>query len=234
MRPHKTIQLLQQKLHLALRCIEELDPPAQLGRWFFLGVIPDSYGGQDRWVPACLKGTTRKALVPVLFYYLDHYAPLSIPLICDVYDNKISISLVQPLTILVFPGLNKAKSRILTVYDYFNTVTNEFIWADTPEQDFPLPLRQIPLYRESLIEDTDLTGSYTRGERPIIPLCSMKVGFVDLLFLWPVGLQKPCRYLCANWKVVHRPHPMGKVAVRPFEGEDGCTVITAEEGLEEH
>ncbi|KAH9912006.1 uncharacterized protein B0H18DRAFT_961469 [Fomitopsis serialis] len=121
------------------------------------------------------------------------------------------------LSTKVFPGLNKAKSRVLTVYDYFYTITNEFIRADTPVQDFPLPLCQIPLYRESLIKDMDLTGSYVRGERPIVPLCSMKVGFVDLLFLQPVGLQKPCR----------PPSPS-------FEGEDGCTVITVEEGLEEH
>lgn len=68
MKPHPRVQLSREKFKLVRRRMQELDPPARLGGWVFLGAIPESYGGQERWVPACLKEGSRKAQVEVLVY----------------------------------------------------------------------------------------------------------------------------------------------------------------------
>ena len=60
----------------------------------------------------------------------------------------------------------------------------------------------------------------------------MKHDFMELDWVWPVGLQDGREYLQGQWSVMQMPDPMGVVAVGPRPGQAGSQVRLAVEGRE--
>ncbi|KAH9915361.1 uncharacterized protein B0H18DRAFT_1124950 [Fomitopsis serialis] len=92
----------------------------------------------------------------------------------------------------------------------------------------------VPVLKLSSIAMTPYVMDYAARVLTMLPMCSMKCNFIEVDWIWPVGLAKPREYLEAEWKVVRMPDPMGLVAVRPRPGQPGCQVQRAGEGKEVH
>ncbi|KAH9913036.1 uncharacterized protein B0H18DRAFT_1126614 [Fomitopsis serialis] len=138
-------------------------------------------------------GQASKVVVETMLYVLDRHPPLSLPLIWDVLDNEIEISFNQPLTTQLLRGLNEWKSHEQPLgmsFDLFSVDANAFIPACLHAVPFrlPFPLKHVPVFKESNVALTEDAGDYSRGLKPLVPMCSMTASFMAFDFVWPMDV----------------------------------------------
>ncbi|KAH9910757.1 uncharacterized protein B0H18DRAFT_1129595 [Fomitopsis serialis] len=235
------------------RAVELRDPPAKFGGWIFMGAVPSMYrdGNLLRRLlsPTPVPGARRQpraVLVEGLFFVSDGSDPVSVPLIGVVDATGKEITIPGPLEQPILrQGLRDAnndkpvpKGKSLATFDLYDPALQTFR-PHRMEETFPirltLPLRSVPVFRQSEVQMTVFAHRYATG-RPIVgrkPMCSMKYNFMGLDWIWPVGLPERRSYMEASWTHVVRGWPSYKrIAIRPEVGEDGCIVKLAGEGVE--
>ena len=239
-------ELLEELLAL----VRALEPPPKLGGWILLGSILESHRGVD--VPPYFRGQGRNvALETFIFFevstraseqlaiilipgaaYQEAHIPMCLPLVWQIRDNtqEIEISFDQPLTAQIFPSLNRWRGiprggRIQ--FDFFNVKTQTFVPVirhplDVPFR-LPLPLEFVPVFKISSVTTAAFAEKYSRGTKPLKPMCSMKASFMELKFKWPRGLPHPREYVTTAWRVGIEPW-YGEVAKCARFGEPGYSV----------
>ncbi|KAH9915366.1 uncharacterized protein B0H18DRAFT_1124954 [Fomitopsis serialis] len=185
-----------------------------------------------------------------MVYVQNGYTPVSVLLIGKVNATGSEIVIPglseQPMLAQMFPKLNEFKPREFPTYtemleprvmtfNHYNVLTQTFELLCLHQMFpicLPLPLDNILVLKDLTVQLTLYSQNYATGEQPVHPMCSMKYNFIELNWIWPVGLGKCREIMEAKWAVVTREAPMGIGAERAQVGEVGCVVRTAAEGRE--
>ncbi|KAH9929290.1 uncharacterized protein B0H18DRAFT_1117630 [Fomitopsis serialis] len=166
-----------------------LEPPPKLGGWILLGSILESHRGVD--VPPYFRGQGRNVALETFIFFEEAHIPMCLPLVWQIRDDtqEIEISFDQPLTAQIFPSLNRWRGiprggRIQ--FDFFNVKTQTFVPVirhplDVPFR-LPLPLEFVPVFKISSVTTAAFAEKYSRGTKPLKPMCSMKASFMELKF----------------------------------------------------
>ncbi|KAH9910389.1 uncharacterized protein B0H18DRAFT_963431 [Fomitopsis serialis] len=222
----------------------------EYGGWVFMGSEPALYSSMARPIhlthlgppEIALHWQGRKVLVEVWVYVSVAYQPVSVPLIGELDEDGKNVVIPgvseQPLLRQLLPLLNWEFTGEIEGHDMgfdkYDPSLETFVpsWM---EPTFPirlsLPLTNVPVLKASYVKMTTFVCNYAEGSQPILPMCSMRHKFINLKWIWPVGLPRRREYVQARWHTVREP-VRGLIAVRPDIGEAGCRVTVAPEGFD--
>ncbi|KAH9910390.1 uncharacterized protein B0H18DRAFT_963432 [Fomitopsis serialis] len=222
-----------------LQCAKKLRRPPRFGGWVFMGALRKFWRESNRFHPtlSLLRPSDaweqgRTALVEAQVYVMDGFLPVSIPLIGEIDTARSEIVIPgpfsQPLLCQVIRDLNYFKNTDddaitnLDLYDPSQQTFNPSLTDPTFPIRLSLPLTTVPILKDSNVNMTILVIDHAAARRGRTePMCSMKHDFMELDWVWPVGLQDGREYLQGQWSVMQMPDPMGVVAVGPRPGQAG-------------
>ncbi|KAH9913034.1 uncharacterized protein B0H18DRAFT_960645 [Fomitopsis serialis] len=222
-----------------LQCAKKLRRPPRFGGWVFMGALRKFWRESNRFHPtlSLLRPSDaweqgRTALVEAQVYVMDGFLPVSIPLIGEIDTARSEIVIPgpfsQPLLCQVIRDLNYFKNTDddaitnLDLYDPSQQTFNPSLTDPTFPIRLSLPLTTVPILKDSNVNMTILVIDHAAGRRGRTePMCSMKHDFMELDWVWPVGLQDGREYLQGQWSVMQMPDPVGVVAVGPRPGQAG-------------
>ncbi|KAH9919270.1 uncharacterized protein B0H18DRAFT_957625 [Fomitopsis serialis] len=186
------------------------------------------YGG---WVLWDLSRLWRKVLVEVWVYVSGSLTRTGKTSLSLEYPSSHFLRQLLPLLNWEFTGEIEGHDMGFDKYD----PSLETFVPSWMEPTFPirlsLPLTNVPVLKASYVKMTTFVCNYAEGSQPILPMCSMRHKFINLKWIWPVGLPRRREYVQARWHTVREP-VRGLIAVRPDIGEAGCRVTVAPEGFD--
>ncbi|KAH9928606.1 uncharacterized protein B0H18DRAFT_1117798 [Fomitopsis serialis] len=189
----------------ALQLIDALDPPAELGGWRYMGEVVEFWEESCYRLPRCLQGDlTSKRILEILVYVKDTYRPISIPVICDVLEGEIVFSLNQPITQHVLTAMPSPSKRQYTPppFDYYTLEFDTFFpphLYDANAIHLPLPLRQIPIFKDGRVTMAGHPSKYALGTLTPLPMCWMKANMHDYEWIWPSDMPKERVFTQSAW-----------------------------------
>ncbi|KAH9910391.1 uncharacterized protein B0H18DRAFT_963433, partial [Fomitopsis serialis] len=217
------VQGNKQDLRRALGAIDALDPPATLG----MGAV-GFYSGEP-WGGICADVSSGASVQSCGGDNALRAGQASAALFAPHMGCTRQRRSKYPFTTQLLRGLNEWKSHEQPLgmsFDLFSVDANAFIPACLHVVPFrlPFPLKHVPVFKESNVALTEDAGDYSRGLKPLVPMCSMTASFMAFDFVWPMDVPQRRQCLKADWHIEDRGSSDGTVAVRPLIGEEDCTV----------
>ncbi|KAH9916353.1 uncharacterized protein B0H18DRAFT_958864 [Fomitopsis serialis] len=188
------------------RLARDMDPPARLGGWAYMGEIVGS--GQEAVVPGL--PAKEKAIVEALVFFREGHTPMTLPLVGYIRKTTGTSSCPYP---------NPSSRRFLAA----STLTNDhrtryksYVPASTRPHRSPvilaLPLESVPVFKLRDIVIATSAPDYALGcKTDFSPMCGLKASFMDGEFMWPAVYNVlPRQYKTVPWRVrgkVAKPSP---------------------------